>query len=90
MKVRAKDQIPKRVLSNGEFVPIKKIAEDLKDRRDSVRFLPGKDVWPVLTMAMNYAAHLRALNHIQSWYDGKAMSENHPDLLYHPRAFPEC
>ncbi len=30
VKVRAKDQIPEKVLSHGEFVPLKKIAEDLE------------------------------------------------------------
>lgn len=30
MKVRAKDQIPKKVLSHGEFVPIKRSQKTLK------------------------------------------------------------
>ncbi len=29
VKVRSQDQVPKKVLSHGEFVPLKKIAEDL-------------------------------------------------------------
>jgi transposase len=80
VKVRAKDQIPKKVLSHGEFVPIKKITEDLKLEKILSDVLPGKEVWPILTLAMNYATHPRALTHIQSWYEGTVMSEDHPNL----------
>jgi transposase len=80
VKVRSRDQIPKKVLSHGEFVPLKKITEDLELERLLSGVLPGKDVWPVLTLAMNYAARPRALTHIQSWYEGTVISEDHPDL----------
>jgi len=80
VKVRAKDQIPKKVLSHGEFILLKKIAEDLKLEKTLTDVLPGKDVWPILTLAMNYATRPRALTHIQSWYEGTTMSEDHPDL----------
>jgi hypothetical protein len=39
---------------------------------------------------MNYVTHPRALTHIQSWYEGTALSEEHPDPLYLRRAFPGC
>jgi hypothetical protein len=74
VKVRAKDQIPKKVLSHGEFVPLKKITEDLKLEKILSDVLPGKEVLPILTLAMNYATHPRALTHIQSWYEGMVMS----------------
>jgi hypothetical protein len=48
VKVRAKDQIPRKVLSHGEFVPLKKITEDLKLERILSGVLLDKEVWPVL------------------------------------------
>jgi transposase len=80
VKVRAKDQIPRKVLSHGEFVPLKKITEDLKLERILSGVLLDKEVGPVLTLAMNYATRPRALTHIQSWYEGTVISEAHPDL----------
>ena len=68
VKVRSQDQVPKKVLSHGEFVPLKKIAEDLELEKILSGVLPGKEVWPILTLAMNYATRPRALTHIQSWY----------------------
>ena len=79
-KFAPQDQIPKKVLSHGEFVPLKKIAEDLKLERILSGVLPDKEVWPILTLAMNYASRPRALTHIQSWYEGTVISEDHPDL----------
>jgi transposase len=80
VKVRSQDQIPKRVLSHGEFVPLKRIAEDLELEKILGGVVPGKDVWPILTLAMNYATRPRALTHVQSWYEGTVISEDHPDL----------
>jgi len=80
VKVRSKGQIPKKVLSHGEFIPLKKIAEGLMLDKILSGVLPGKEVWPILTLAMNYATHPRALTHIQSWYEGTVMSEDHPNL----------
>lgn len=80
VKVRSQDQIPKKVLSHGEFVPLKKIAEELKLEMVLSEILPGNEVWPILTLAMNYATRPRSLTHIQSWYEGTVMSEDHPDL----------
>ena len=68
VKVRSQDQVPKKVLSHGEFVPLKKIAEDLELEKILSGVLPGKEVWPILTLAMNYATRPRALTHIHSWY----------------------
>lgn len=80
VKVRSQDQIPKKVLSHGEFVPLKKIAEDLELEKILRGVVPGKEVWPILTLAMNYAIRPRALTHVQSWYEGTVISEDHPDL----------
>ena len=80
VKVRAKDQIPKKVLSHGEFVPLKRITEDLELEKILTDILPSKEVWPVLTLAMNYVTRPRALTHIQSWYEGTVISEDHPHL----------
>jgi transposase len=80
VKMRSKDQIPKKVLSHGEFVPLKKIAEDLDLEKILSEVLPSNEVWPVLTLAMNYAVRPKALTHIQSWYEGTILSESHPDL----------
>lgn len=80
VKVRSQDKIPKKVLSHGEFVPLKKISEDLKLEETLSLTLPSNEVKPVLTLAMNYAIRPRALAHIQSWYEGTALSEDHPDL----------
>ena len=80
VKVRSQDQVPKKVLSHGEFVPLKKITEDLGLEKILSDVLSGKEVWPILTLAMNYATRPRALTHIESWYEGTAISENHPDL----------
>ena len=80
VKVRSQDQIPKKVLSHGEFVPLKKIVEELKLEKVLSDVLPSKEVWPVLTLAMNYATRPRSLTHIQSWYEGTVISEDHPEL----------
>ena len=80
VRVRSQDKMPKKVLSHGEFVPLQKIAEDLKLAEILSSVLPEREVWPVLTLAMNYVTRPRALTHIQSWYEGTILSENHPDL----------
>ena len=51
VKVRSQEQIPKKVLSHGEFVPLKQITEDLKLERILSGVLHDKEVWPVLTLA---------------------------------------
>ncbi|MDF0591782.1 IS1634 family transposase, partial [Methanotrichaceae archaeon Mx] len=48
VKVRSVDQIPKKVLSHGEFVPLKQIAEDLEMEKVLSGVVPGKEVWPIL------------------------------------------
>lgn len=80
VKVRSTDQIPKKVLSHGEFIPLLRIADDLELDKTLLSILPSKDVWPVLTLAMNYVTHPKALTHIQSWYEGTVLSEDHPEL----------
>ena len=80
IRVRSQDQIPKKVLSHGEFIPLLKIAKDLELEKILSEVLPNNEVWPVLTLAMNYVTHPRALTHIQSWYEGTALFEEHPDL----------
>lgn len=80
VKVRSINKLPKKVLSHGEIVPLKMIAEDIKLETILSDVLPSKDVWPVLALAMNFAIHPRALSHIQSWFEGTVLSEDHPDL----------
>lgn len=80
IRVRSQDQIPKKVLSHGEFIPLLKIAKDLELEKILSEVLPNNEVWPVLTLAMKYVTHPRALTHIQSWYEGTALFEEHPDL----------
>lgn len=80
VRVRSGEKIPKKVLSHGEFLPLKKITEDLTLEKLLSDVLPGKEVRPILALAMNYATRPRALTHIQSWYEGIAMSEDYPDL----------
>ncbi len=80
VKIRSQNQIPKKVLSHGEFVPLKNIINDLDLENILSCVLNARDVWPALALAMNYATRPRALTHIQSWYEGTAMSEDHPDL----------
>ena len=80
VKVRSKDQIPRKVLSYGEFVPLQKIAEDLNLENILSETLHANEIWPVLSLAMNYVIRPRALTHIQSWYEGTILTEDHPDL----------
>jgi len=80
VKVRFNDQVPKKVLSYGEFIPLRKISEDLNLEQILLETLPANDVWPVLSLAMNYVIRPRALNHIQSWYEGTILAQDHPDL----------
>lgn len=61
-------------------MPLKKITEELELEKILSDVLPSKEVWPALTLAMNYATRPRALTHIQSWYEGIALYEGHPDL----------
>ncbi len=44
VKVRSQEQIPKKVLSHGEFVPLKKITEDLVLEKTLSGVLPDRDV----------------------------------------------
>ena len=80
VKVRSCEKIPKKALSHGEFIPLKKIAEDLMLEKLLSDVLPSKDVRPTLALAINYATRPLALTHIQSWYEGTDMSEDYPDL----------
>jgi len=80
VRVRNQEQVPKKVLSHGEFVPLKQIAEELKLEPVLSEVFPSKDVWPILALAMNYATRPKSLCHIQSWYEGTILSEDHPDL----------
>jgi transposase len=80
VRVHSQGQIPKKVLSHGELIPLLKIIKDLELERILSCVMPNKEVWPILTLAMNYVTHPRALTHIQSWYEGTALSEDHPDL----------
>ena len=80
VKVRSKNQVPRKVLSHGEFVPLRKISEDLNLEQILLETLPANEVWSVLSLAMNYVIRPRALNHIQSWYEGTILAEDHPDL----------
>ena len=80
VKVRSKDQVPRKVLSYGEFVPLRKIAEDLNLENILSETLHANEIWPVLSLAMNYVIRPRALTHIQSWYEGTILTEDHPDL----------
>ena len=61
-------------------MPLKTITEELELEKILSGVLPSKEVWPILTLAMNYATRPRALTHIQSWYEGTVISEDHPDL----------
>ena len=69
VKIRSQNKIPKKVLSHGEFLPLKKIAEDLHLEKILSCVLHRKEVGPILALAMNYATRPRALTHIQSWYE---------------------
>jgi transposase len=80
VKVRSRDQVPKKVLSYGEFIPLRKISNDLDLDGILSEKLPAKEVWSFLSLAMNYVIRPRALNHIQSWYEGTILAEDHPDL----------
>jgi transposase len=80
VKVRFKDQVPRKVLSHGEFVPLMKISEDLNLEQILLEMLPTNEVWPVLSLAMNYVIRPRALNHMQSWYEGTILAQDHPDI----------
>ncbi len=80
VKIRSQNKIPKKVLSHGEFLPLKKIAEDLHLEKILSCVLHRKEVGPILALAMNYATRPRALTHIQSWYECTTMSDDHPDL----------
>jgi transposase len=80
VKVRSQNQIPKHVLSYGEFIPLLKISEDLELENILSSILPESDAWPILTLTMNYAIHPKALTHVQSWYEGTILSDTHPDL----------
>ncbi|OPY53003.1 MAG: Transposase DDE domain protein [Methanosaeta sp. PtaU1.Bin112] len=80
VKVRTRDQMPKKILSHGEFVLLKQIVEKLKLEAVLSEIFPSNDVWAILTLAMNYAIRPKSLIHIQSWYEGTILSEDHPDL----------
>jgi transposase len=80
VKVRSQQQPPKRVLSYGEFLPLQHITHELQlDFHLDKLFSPAQ-TWSLLTMAMSQVIRPRALNHINSWYEGTILSEDHPDL----------
>ena len=53
VKVRSCEKITKKALSHGEFIPLKKIAEDLMLEKLLSDVLPDKEVRPTLALAMN-------------------------------------
>lgn len=79
-KVHSKPIASKRILSGGEFKPLLKITEDLKIDASLQEILDEKQVWILLTLAMNYVVRPRSLCHIESWYEGTILSEDHPSL----------
>ena len=86
VKIRSKDQFPKKVLSHGEFIPLRKISEDLDLEQILSETLPANQIWPVLSLAMNYVIRPRALTHIQSWYEGTILQKIIPIFPYPPKA----
>ena len=80
IKVRSQDLFPKNILSHGEFIPLQKITDCLNLEQILSEILPAKEIWPVLSMAMNYVIRPRSLNHIQSWYEGTILAEDRPGL----------
>ncbi len=79
-RVHSKPIPAKRILSSGEFKPLLKITEDLKIGASLQEILDEKQVWILLTLAMNYVTRPRSLCHIESWYEGTILSEDHPRL----------
>jgi transposase len=80
VKVRSQCQPPKRVLSYGEFIPLTNIVNQLQLDTLLKRLFPDTQTWSLLTMAMSQVIRPRALVHIQSWYEGTVLSEDHQDL----------
>lgn len=80
VKVRSQQQPPKRVLSYGEFLPLQHITQELQLELHLTKFFSSSQTWSLLTMAMSQVIRPRALSHINSWYEGTILSEDHPDL----------
>lgn len=80
IKVRSQELAPKKALSYGEFIPIMNIINELKLDVTLSEIIPENQVWPLLTLAMNYVTKHSASRHIQSWYEGTILVEEHSDL----------
>jgi transposase len=80
VKVRSQQQPPKRVLSYGEFLPFQHIIQELNLEQYLTKLFTSAQTWSLLTMAMSQVIRPRALCHINSWYEGTILSEDHPDL----------
>jgi transposase len=80
VKVRSQGQPPKNVLSYGEFLPLLKIINDLKLDSILSEIFPEQQSWSLLTVAMNRVIRQHALRHVQSWYEGTVLIEDHPKL----------
>jgi transposase len=80
VRVRSQQLLPKRVLSYGEFLPLKQIIQDLQLEPYLTKLFTPTQTWSLLTMAMSQVIRPRALSHIKSWYEGTVLSEDHRDL----------
>lgn len=80
VRVRSQQLLPKRVLSYGEFLPLKQIIQDLQLEPYLAKLFTPTQTWSLLTMAMSQVIRPRALSHIKSWYEGTVLSEDHRDL----------
>ena len=80
VKVLSQGAPPKKILSYGEFLPLNKILIDLNLEHTLRELFSEKETWSILAIAFNHLVHPRAIVHIQSWYDGTVLSDQHPDL----------
>lgn len=80
VKVRGAAYTPKKILSYGEFLPLKKIIGTLGIDQILSTLFPKPQDSLLLTLAMNYVVRPRAFMHVQNWYEGTILSEDYPDL----------
>lgn len=80
VKILSQGAPPKKILSYGEFLLLSKIVKELNLDRTLQELFSERETQSILAIAFNHLVHPRAIMHIQRWYEGTVLSDQHPDL----------
>jgi len=71
---------PSKAYNYGEFVPLKKITDELKIEDNLGDLFNEKDRNMIISMALNRVIRPTAMHNLKAWYEGSVLSLEYPDL----------